>query len=221
MTAPDPLDSSPGPARKGIAALLRHVDEELAHDVDEQQRRWRYRLRRGRAWFDDEARQAHQRLRQAIPAYIRESSLRNILSAPIIYSLIVPLAFLDLWLSVYQWICFPIYGIAIVRRGKYFVFDRRHLAYLNGVEKANCTFCSYANGLIAYVREIAARTEQYWCPIRHARKTTGPHGHYHLFFEYGDGERYHRDLMKLRGELASNPAESPGPQTSDPDVPRG
>ena len=219
MTVPDPLDSSRSQAQKGIAAHLQRLEEELAHDVDEQQQRWRYRVHRGRIWFDDEVRRAHKRLRQAIPTYIRQGRLRNLLSAPIIYSLIVPLAVLDLWLSVYQWICFPIYGIAIVRRDRYFVFDRRHLAYLNGVEKANCTFCSYANGLIAYVREIAGRTEQYWCPIRHARKTTGPHGHYHLFFEYGDGERYHRDLMKLRGEL--NPDESRSAATSDTDGPRG
>lgn len=108
----------------------------------------------------------------------------------------------------------------MVPRSRYFVLDRRHLSYLNGVEKANCTFCSYANGLIAYVREIAARTEQYWCPIRHARKVAGPHGHYHLFFEFGDGERYHRDLMKLRGELTSSPADSATVQTPKPDAPR-
>jgi hypothetical protein len=42
------------------------------------------------------------------------------------------------------------------------IFDRTHLAYLNLVEKINCAYCSYGNGLAAYLREIAARTEQYW-----------------------------------------------------------
>jgi hypothetical protein len=55
------------------------------------------------------------------------------------------------------------------------VFDRYHLAYLNVLEKLNC---AYANGLIAYVREIAGRTEQYWCPIKHARRVIGAHSHY-------------------------------------------
>jgi hypothetical protein len=65
----------------------------------------------------------------------------------------------------------------------------------------NCTFCSYANGLIAYVREVAARTEQYWCPIRHARTMPVQHSRYHLFFDYGDAERYWRDLVPLRNQL--------------------
>ena len=184
-----------------LGAHIRAVEEELVRDVAEQQQRWRYRVHAGRVWFDDEVRRAHARLRQSVPAYIREGSVLNLLTAPVIYSLIVPLAVLDLWVSTYQWVCFPIYGIARVRRRPYFVFDRRKLAYLNGIEKVSCTFCSYANGLMAYVREVAARTEQYWCPIRHADAIPSPHGRYHLFFAYGDGERYHAGLMAQRRTL--------------------
>jgi hypothetical protein len=102
-----------------------------------------------------------------------------------------------------------------VPRRRYFAIDRHKLAYLNAIEKANCTFCSYANGLLAYVREVAARTEQYWCPIRHARAIPVPHSRYHLFFEYGDAERYRRELMPLRGTLR------PGRLNRDPkDAPR-
>lgn len=184
-----------------LGEYIRAVEHELARDVAEQQERWRYRIHAGRVFFDDEVRRAHARLKQSIPAYIREGSILNLLTAPVIYSLIVPLAALDLWVSLYQWICFPIYGIARVRRRAYFVFDRRKLAYLNAIEKAGCAFCSYANGLLAYVREVAARTEQYWCPIRHARAIPAPHGRYHLFFDYGNGERYHTELMALRRTL--------------------
>lgn len=159
-----------------LLAHLHAVEAELARDFEEQQQRWRYRVHAGRIRFDEEVHRAHARLRQRIPAYIREGSLRNLLTAPAIYSLIVPLAVLDLWVFTYQWVCFPIYGIARVSRRKYFVFDRHVLAYLNGIEKINCTFCSYANGLIAFVREVAARTEQYWCPIKHARAPTAPTG---------------------------------------------
>jgi hypothetical protein len=184
-----------------LVAHIRAVEDELARDVAEQQQRWRYQVHAGRVWFDDEARRAHARLRQSIPAYIREGSILSLLTAPVIYSLIVPLAVLDLWVYIYQWACFPIYGIARVRRRPYFVFDRRKLAYLNGIEKVSCTFCTYANGLLAYVREVAARTEQYWCPIRHAHAIPAPHGRYHLFFDYGDGKRYHAELMAQRRTL--------------------
>jgi hypothetical protein len=81
---------------------------------------------------------------------------------------------------------------------------RRHRRrLLNAIEKANCTFCTYANGVIAYVREVAARTEQYWCPIKHARTVPAPHGRYHHFFEYGDAEGYHRHLSRARRRLAA------------------
>ena len=184
-----------------IVERIHETEEDLTREVEEQQRRWHYRLHRGQVWFDKELRQAHRRLRQSIPAYIREGSVLSLLTAPIIYSLIVPLVLLDLWVTVYQLVCFPIYGIARVRRRAYFVIDRHRLAYLNGIEKINCTFCSYANGLIAYVREVAARTEQYWCPIKHARAIRTPHERYHLFLDFGDAHGYRRELTPLRHTL--------------------
>ena len=84
-----------------------------------QQQRWHYRLERGRVWFDNEIRRAHQRFKQSIPAFIAAGSVFNLLTAPVIYSLIVPLLLLDLLVTLYQWICFPIYGIAVVRRQPY------------------------------------------------------------------------------------------------------
>ena len=184
-----------------IAERLREAEEDLRREVKEQQQRWQYQVHRGRIWFDEELQSAHRRLRQSIPAYVREGSLLSLLTAPIVYSLIVPLAVLDIWTTGYQWICFPIYGVSRVSRREYFVIDRRKLAYLNGIEKVNCTFCSYANGLIAYVREVAARTEQYWCPIKHARAIRSPHHRYHFFFDYGDAVAYRRNLASLRHTL--------------------
>jgi hypothetical protein len=92
------------------------------------------------------------------------------LSAPIVYSVLLPFMLIDLWVTLYQRICFPIYGIARVRRADYIAVDRWKLAYLNTIEKANCDYCGYVNGLLSYVREVSARTEQYWCPIKHARR---------------------------------------------------
>jgi hypothetical protein len=70
-------------------------------------------------------------------------------------------------------------------------------------------YCGYANGVFAYVREVAARTEQYWCPIRHARRMQSPHPHYREFVDYGDAEGYRRRLIPLREELADEPG-TPG-----------
>ena len=177
----------------------------------ERQHQWQSRVRRGRVWFDRELREAHRRLRQSIPVYVVEGNLLSLLTAPVIYSLLLPLSLLDVWVTLYQVICFPIYGISRVPRQRYFALDRHRLAYLNGIEKLHCTFCSYANGLIAYVREVAARTEQYWCPIKHARTIPAPHDRYRMFLDYGDAERYRRDLGPLRDTLRRHPVEGTGP----------
>jgi hypothetical protein len=106
-----------------------------------------------------------------------------------------------MWITAYQWLCFPVYGIPRVRRTRYFVIDRHKLAYLNAIEKANCVYCGYANGLLAYVREVAARTEQYWCPIKHARQIPAPHHRYQRFFDYGDAAGYRHGLPRMRTAL--------------------
>ncbi len=130
-------------------------------------------------------------------------ALINLATAPIIYSLIVPICLLDLWVTLYQQVCFRAYGIVRVDRSKFIVVDRHHLAHLNGIEKVNCVFCGYANGVFAYVREVAGRTEQYWCPIRHASRVRGAHRQYRHFVDYGDAEGYKRRLLSFRADLKS------------------
>ena len=186
-----------------LTHLERQVEEEAARAGEA----WRYRIEAGRVRFEREVRQAHLRLRQGLPAFLRESNPISLLTAPVIYSMVLPIALLDLWASVYQWVCFPVYGISRVRRSAYVVIDRQHLAYLNAIEKVNCVFCGYGNGVFAYVREIAGRTEQYWCPIRHARRVRAPHAHYREFVDYGDAEGYHRRLPMLRKELKQGDGE--------------
>ncbi|MES1255266.1 MAG: hypothetical protein ABUS56_06660 [Acidobacteriota bacterium] len=184
--------------------LLAHITR-LEGDVEEELTRtratWRYQIEAGRVRFEQGVRQAHRRVKQSIPRFIRESSPRNLLTAPIIYGMVVPIAIIDIGFSFYQLTCFPIYGIARVRRARYVVIDRQHLGYLNIIEKLNCVYCGYANGVLAYVREIAARTEQYWCPIRHATRVLAPHDHYRRFVDYGDAEGYQKRLLVLRNEL--------------------
>ena len=180
-----------------IAQLEREVEGELART----RQQWHYRLDAGRVRFERDIRRAHKRLRQSIPRFIRESEPRNLITAPVIYSLIVPIALLDLWITIYQAVCFPIYGIERVRRSRFIAIDRHHLGYLNLIERFNCDYCGYANGVFSYVREVAARTEQYWCPIRHARHIRSAHLLYRNFVDYGDAAGYHRRLPLLRDDL--------------------
>ena len=115
--------------------------------------------------------------------------------APAIYSLVVPLALLHAWIWLYEHLCFPVFGIPLVPWHAYVVLDRHRLAYLNGLERLNCAYCSYANGLFAYVREVAARTEAFSCPIQHARPVLDPHRLYRSFARFGDARAY-KDYLK-------------------------
>ena len=67
----------------------------------------------------------------------------------------------------------------------------------------NCSYCDYANGVIAYVREIGSRTEQYWCPIKHALRIRDPHERYLKFLEYGDAVGYRARHESFRDKLRS------------------
>ena len=62
-------------------------------------------------------------------------------------------------------------------------------------------YCGYGNGLIEYIREIFARTEQYWCPIKHAKRAQKTHPYVELFSDYGDAEHYKERLAELRKQL--------------------
>lgn len=181
-----------------ILHRIRELEDQLEHELVEKQREWHYRFDANRVRFEREVHAYHRRLRRGILRFLGNSRVRNLLTAPVIYSVALPLVLLDLWFTTYQFICFPIYGIPKVPRSKYFVIDRHHLAYLNGIEKLNCVYCGYATGLLAYAREIAGRTERYWCPIKHAARLRAAHNQYHLFVDYGDAEGYHEGLIRLR-----------------------
>jgi hypothetical protein len=61
---------------------------------------------------------------------------------------------------------------------------------------------------MAYGREVVGLTEQYWCPIKHARRMMEVHAHYHGFADYGDAENYQVELARLRGELKKMRADA-------------
>jgi len=180
---------------------IRELEEELEIESKRKREEFEFVIEEKRVRFAEEVMRLQRRLKTGLYHYIARARPLNILTAPVIYSGFVPFLLLDLFLWIYQAACFPIYGVPKVRRSAFLVFDRTDLPYLNAVERFNCFYCSYANGMAAYVREIAARTEQYWCPIKHARRIRAAHDRYPRFFEYGDAESYRKRLERLRKEF--------------------
>lgn len=185
------------------------LEQELEAEAERLRVEFAGRLAEG----SERLRASHRAVRTRLLPYLLGAPPAHLLTAPVIYGLVVPLALLDLALTVFQHVCFRAWGIGRVRRGAFFAFDRHRLGYLNVIEKLNCDYCAYANGLLAYAREIAGRTEQYWCPVRHAARVNAPHRQYGQFVLYGDAEGYRRELPILRRNLQGNvpPGEQPDP----------
>ena len=188
---------------------ISELEEELATVIDEQQERLHYRIEGSKIRFEENLRRIHHELKTGVLPWLRKSELRNIVSAPFIYAMIVPFVMLDVFLFVYQSVCFPLYRIPKVRRSNYVVVDRHHLGYLNVIEKVNCMFCGYADGLLSYTRQIVSRTEMYWCPIKHARKVLDPHRRYARFTDFETGEDYEAHVNEMRKKLSAEGRGNP------------
>ena len=177
------------------------LEEELEEALQTHSVRLRYELDGAKVRFEKSVADAHRQLKTGTVRWLLRSKLRNIVTAPVIYSMVIPFALLDISVSIYQLLCFPLYGIPRVDRRRYIVIDRHQLSYLNAVEKTNCLYCGYVNGLVAYVREIVGRTEQYWCPIKHAKRILDPHRHYAKFADFGNADNLSQHSAMMREQI--------------------
>ena len=107
---------------------------------------------------------------------------RLVLSMPFIYGISLPIAIFDLSVSVYQYVCFPLYGIPCVSRRTYVRAGTRGKGMLTPLDRFNCWYCGYASGVIEYARVVVAETERYWCPLRHAKMSGFIEPAYHKEF---------------------------------------
>ncbi|WP_447932501.1 hypothetical protein [Sphingopyxis fribergensis] len=186
---------------KELAGEIVRLQAELDREIEQRRRALGWSIKQHMIRFEEGIVAQQRQLRMSVSGLLKQASPATILSAPVIYSMVLPLALLDLWASVYQAVCFRAYGIARVSRSDYIALDRGRLAYLNWIEALNCAYCGYGNGVIAYVREISSRTEQYWCPIKHAVRISDPHKRYYEFLEFGDAEGYRARLESFRAGL--------------------
>lgn len=184
-----------------LLSEITKLEDELRTALSEQQSSMFFEINGKRVEFQQSIKETHKRLKTSFLRWLVTDRPLNLITGPIIYSMIIPLAVTDLFVSFYQATCFPIYGIKKVNRGDYIIFDRQKLNYLNFIEKFHCSYCAYGSGMIAYVSEIVARTEQYFCPIKHARKIIGTHRRYAHFLDYGEAENYEDKLEQFRQRL--------------------
>lgn len=184
-----------------ILAEINALEDDLRNALNEQQHSIFFQIKGKRVEFEQSIKEAHLKLKTNFFRWLVTNRPQNLITGPIIYAMIIPLVITDIFITFYQLSCFPIYGIKKVRRADYIIFDRQQLSYLNFIEKFHCTYCAYGSGMIAYISEIVARTEQYFCPIKHARKIIGTHSRYDRFLDFGDAADYQIRLEQYRKAL--------------------
>lgn len=189
---------------------LQSLEKEILLELHGRREARGYHLEGRRIRIQETIRKAHRARRKPVRTYLWEGRLVAYLVGPVIWAGVFPALLLDGFVMVYQFVCFPAYGIPKVLRKDYLVMDRRPLPYLNWIEKLGCIYCSYFNGLIAMVQEVAARTEQHFCPIKHALRPRSLHSRYRYFFDYGDMEAYRARLEAVRQDFSDiGPAPVP------------
>jgi len=175
---------------KEILEKIEKLNLELKSRYDELAKKYGYELKKRRVRFGELFRKKNRSFRVPAWRYAIPKNIRHVLSIPFIYGMIIPAVILDIFISIYHAIAFPLYHIPKVKRSEYIVFERQYLDYLNWIEKLHCLYCSYVNGLFAYSVEIAARTERYWCPIKAASRPRSSHDWYRDFADYGNPEEW-------------------------------
>jgi hypothetical protein len=120
-----------------LAGSIRALERQLEAALAKRRIELNYKVHDGVVCFEQVVIARHRLLKARLLRYMLGARPAMILTAPAIYALVIPLLLLDLFVAIYQTVCFPVYGIPRVHRSDYLAFDRGQLAYLNAVEKLN------------------------------------------------------------------------------------
>ena len=175
---------------KQIQEKIDELEQALQHEQERLAEKYGFSIRQKRIEFLQKFRERNRTFRIPTWKYAIPVNIRHVLSIPFIYVMIVPTIILDLFLTMFNWIALPLYHIPVVKRGDYIVYDRQFLDYLNHIQKINCLYCTYVNGVFAYAVEIGGRTERYWCPIKAAHKRPAGNKWYADYADYGNPEQW-------------------------------
>ena len=193
-----------------ISRILQEIEnkrKELAEEYERIKKKYNFEYIKWKITFSKEQKLENKKKKRSFWQTTKSTTFREYLSIPFIYSMMIPAVILDLFLFIYQQTAMRLYRISLVKRSDYITLERKHLDYLNWVEKLNCIYCSYVNWLFAYAVEIAWRTEKYWCPIKHAKKMTSSHNWEKYFADYGDADWF-KEVFRKNQEFYQDEKET-------------
>lgn len=178
--------------------------EEIFNEYEKLKEKYWFTIKWRKIIFNIKSKKANKKEKQPLLETIFNAKVRELLSIPFIYSIIIPAIILDIFITIYQFFAFRLYKIPKVNRKDYIVYDRLQLDYLNILQKVNCHYCSYVNWLFSYAVEIAWRTERYWCPIKSSQKIKWGHDWQEYFADYGDSKWFKATICLVEKEKDFN-----------------
>jgi len=185
---------------KKMITDIESMKAKLGEEIAKQEEYASYEIKNGYVAFEKEILAKQKENMKSLWLWFTETPLLHLLSSPVVYVMVLPAMLLDMMLFIYRKVVSSVFKFDFPERKEYVVFDRQYLGYLNIMEKLNCMYCSYFNGLMAYAAAIASRTEYYFCPIKHAKKVAYKHEYYDAFLRYGEEDKYQEKLKKLRDD---------------------
>ncbi len=105
-------------AMETLVEGLREARDRIEAEIADRRAAFRYRVERRRVIFEDEMRARHRAMRESLRSFLGRTRPLTVLTAPLIYAMIVPFALMDACVTLYQAICFRAYGIDRARRGR-------------------------------------------------------------------------------------------------------
>ncbi|WP_373017782.1 hypothetical protein [Thiomicrorhabdus sp.] len=109
-----------------LIAEIKQLEAELLQELQKQEDKFLYKTENHKVVFDEAALKKHKQQASNLFAYLAEVPILNFITFPVIWFGIFPALFMDLVVSIYQSICFRVYGIPRVKRSDYIVIDRHN-----------------------------------------------------------------------------------------------
>ena len=98
------------PRIEELGAKITALEIELEAELAKRRAELRVGFERGKAAFEEEIVRRHRELRTRLSTYVLRARPLVVLSAPFIYSVLIPLVLLDLFVTIYQAYVFQFMG---------------------------------------------------------------------------------------------------------------
>ncbi len=109
-----------------IADEIRTLEQELRQEI-QRIRIDSFEITEKAIHFKDEVVIRHRTQALSVLTYLRRAKMKHIVCLPIIWSCLLPAIVMDALVSLYQMLCFLLFGVLKVKRSDHVVFDRRNL----------------------------------------------------------------------------------------------